>query len=43
MTRLPEGPLSSAQSRALARALIFERAGEVLTGSDGVSGGRSPF
>ena len=36
MTRLPDGPLSSAQSRALVRALIFERAGEALTGSDGV-------
>ena len=36
MTRVPEGPMSSAQSRALVRALIFERAGEVLTGSDGV-------
>jgi Mn-dependent DtxR family transcriptional regulator len=28
--------MSSAQCRALVRALIYERAGEVLTGSDGV-------
>jgi hypothetical protein len=36
MPRIPDGPISSAQSRALVRALIFERAGETLTGSDGV-------
>ena len=36
MTRVPEGPMSSAQCRALVRALIYERAGEVLTWSDDV-------